>query len=95
MTFYHGTSDILGLDYLLLPPNATNTLSEKGRNKNLDKVFFTKDIGSAKIYAGRACRQFGGKPIVFRVIPMSKVECINATPGTTVYTADWAFIEKI
>ena len=32
----------------------TGRLSEEGRKKNLDRVFFTSSIGSARIYAGRA-----------------------------------------
>jgi len=39
-----------------LPPANTGNISEKGRKKNLDKVFFTKDLKSAKIYADRAKR---------------------------------------
>lgn len=93
-TFYHGTSTILGLKpgMTLLPPDQTEKISEKGRKKNLDKVFFTKDLGSAKIYAGRAVNQFGGKPTIFSVEPVGEVELINATPGSTVFMSPSAKI---
>ena len=93
--FYHGSSTINNIKHMLLPPDETNVISEKGRKKNLDKVFFTKDLKSAMIYAKRAVRQLGGEPILYRVIPMSDVECINETEGTTVYCCEWAFVEKI
>jgi hypothetical protein len=92
--FYHGTSTILGLEpgMTLLPPDQTEKISEKGRKKNLDKVFFTKDIGSAKIYAGRAVNQFGGKPTIFSIEPVGEIELINPTPGSTVFMSPSAKI---
>jgi hypothetical protein len=95
--FYHGTSTALGLlpGGHLLPPNETEKISEKGRKKNLDKVFFTKDYGSAKIYAGRAIHQFGGNPVVYAVEPEGPVELVNATPGTTVFMSPKAKIQSI
>lgn len=93
--FYHGSSTACNIGDMLLPPEATDTLSEKGRKKNLDRVFFTEDKGSADVYAGRACRQFGGEPVLYRVIPMSDVVCLNANKGTTVYHANWAFVEVV
>ena len=50
---------------------------EKGRKKNLDKIFYTTDKNSAKIYAGRAVRRFGGNPIIVRAIPMGDIDVIN------------------
>jgi hypothetical protein len=93
-TFYHGTSSILGLEpgMVLLPPNETEKISEKGRKKNLDRVFFTQDVGSAKIYAGRAVQRFGGKPTIFKIEPEGNVEQLNATPGTTVFMSPKAKI---
>lgn len=93
-TFYHGTSSALGLQpgMKLLPPDQTDKISEKGRKKILNKVFFTKDLGSAKIYAGRAIHQFGGEPVVFAIEPEGEVEQINATPGTTVFMSPSAKI---
>lgn len=94
--FFHGTSTAVLSDgsFLLLPPSVTGVISEEGRKINTDKVFFTKDIGSARIYAGRACGKFGGNPIIFRVIPMSEIISLNQSPGTSVFMADWAFIEE-
>lgn len=80
---YHGTS--MELNTELLPPSMTNVISETGRKKNLDKIFFTKDLKSAKIYAQRAKNSFGGKPRVYKVLPFSgDVEWINKEKGSTV-----------
>lgn len=80
---------------MLLPPETTATISEKGRKKNLDRIFFTEDIGLAKIYAGRASRSIGGKPIIYRVIsPVDMVNMCDAD-GASVYHAKWAFCEPL
>lgn len=76
---------------MLMPPNTTGIIQERGRKKNLDKVFFTKDLGTAKIYAGRSKNVNGGIPKIYRVIPMGEVTKIN----DLTYMADWAFIEEI
>lgn len=93
--YYHGSSSECGIETMLLPPCESDTLSEKGRLKNLDRVFFTEDRKSAIIYAGRACRQFGGKPKLYRVIPQGDIVCLNETKGSTVYHAGYAFVEEI
>jgi hypothetical protein len=80
---------------MLLPPTETGVIQESGRKKNLNKVFFTTDIRSAKIYAGRSVSRFGGKPVIYRVIPMSKTEVINELHGSSVYCCDWGFIEEV
>ncbi len=95
MTFYHGTSTSTGIDFMLIPPNDSGTISEKGRKKNLDRVFFTTDLGLAKIYAGRASRSIGGKPVVYRVVSPVDVQCLNNADGASVYHAAWAFCERI
>lgn len=94
-TFYHGSSTACGIEHKLLPPEDSGFLQEEGRKKNLDKVFFTTDLGSARIYAGRAVNRFGGSPIIYRVIPMGEVTCLNDTVGSSVYYAQWAFVEQI
>ncbi|QQV88989.1 hypothetical protein [Providencia phage PSTRCR_121] len=94
-TFYHGTSTACDIDFMLLPPDASNTLSEKGRKKNLGRVFFTEDLGLARIYAGRTSRSLGGNPIIFKVVSPVDVVCMNSTPGASVYHAAWAFCEKV
>src|SRR5690606_17340554 len=64
--------------------------------KNLDKVFFTLDPNSAKIYAGRARHSFGkGTAIVYQVVPDEPVEWLNTTKGTTVVMAPSATITKV
>ena len=94
--FYHGTNQDFGSGDYIEPPSITNNVSEKGRKKNLDKVFFTMDVGSAKIYAGRAVQSLGGSPHVYKVQPLGSVEWVNKTPGTTVLMAPQArVIEKV
>lgn len=74
----------------LLPPAKTSKISEKGRKKNLDLVFFTKDPKSALIYAGRAVHSLGGSAAVYLVQPQGPITVINDKPGTTVYAAPYA-----
>jgi hypothetical protein len=91
--FYHGTNKEFGEGDYLEPPSITDSISEKGRKKNLDKVFFTLDKGSARIYAGRAVQSLGtGAPRVYKVQPLGDVEWVNKTPGTTVLMAPQAKI---
>lgn len=91
MIFYHGTSTIKESEYRLLPPDVTGIIQEKGRKKNLNKVFFTPDLGTANIYAGRSKNSNGGEKHIFRVIPMGHIEKINELT----YCSEWAFIELI
>lgn len=93
--FYHGSCTVAGIENMLLPPVDSNVISEKGRNKNLDRVFFTADIGLARIYAGRAARSIGGEPVLYRVVCPVDVVCMNDTKGASVYHANWAFCEKL
>ena len=94
MTFYHGTARKFRIGEALVPPKEHGfEISEKGRKKNLDKVFFTSDVGSAKIYARRAVNSYGGIPHIYEVeVPNVDIEVINPTPGTTVYAAPRATI---
>lgn len=94
-TFYHGTSIALKVGDLITPPNVTNMLQEKGRKKNLDKVFFTADFKSAKIYAGRAKSVFGGSSVVYEVEPIGEMTTLNEAKGTSVYFSNAAKIVKI
>lgn len=93
--FYHGTSSAVGITFRLLPPAETGVMQEVGRKKALDRVFFTADRRSADVYAGRAVQRFGGRPVVYRVIPMGEVEVINTSPGTTVFSTTGAFVELV
>ena len=93
--YYHGSSTACGIDYMLIPPEDSGFLQEEGRKKNLDKVFFTTDLGSARIYAGRAVNRFGGSPVIYRVIPMGQVTCLTDVVGSSVYYSQWAFVERL
>ena len=55
-------------------------------------MFFTKDLGSAKIYARRAVNSYGGDPHIYVVEPVGDIETINPTRGTTVFAAPRAKI---
>ena len=98
--YWHGTSTNLLPDgsYRLLPPTDTGKITEANRAQRTDQVFFTTSPSYARIYARiyamRACRLFGGQPILHRVIPArDEVVCLNATKGSEVYYAPSAFIE--
>ena len=88
---YHGTSSP-DLSREVLSPDATQVISEKGRKKNLNKVFFTKEYKSAEIYAKRAASSYGGNPRVLKVVPMGEVTAINENRGTTVFHAPQAVV---
>lgn len=92
MIYYHGTSNNNIIDKIL-PPIVTNCISEVGRKKNLDKVFFTTSYKSAMIYAKRAANQYGGNPRVLIVEPKGEIFCLNATQGTEVYYSDYCTVQ--
>lgn len=95
--FYHGTNKEFAVGDYILPPNETGEISEKGRKKNLDKVFYTLDVGSAKIYAGRAVQSAGnGSPYIYKIQPIGDIEWLNKAAGTTVAMSPSAkVLEKI
>ena len=94
-TFYHGSSrDFKPGEWIKPPDEHGLEISEKGRKKNLDKVFFTQDMGSAKIYAGRAKNSLGGKAIVYIIDPYGDIEELNGNKGTTVFMASKAKVLK-
>lgn len=87
-TFYHGTTDLFPIKKVLLPPVLTNNKREEWRNKNIDKVFFTTSAISAEMFAKKACKKYGGNPIVYIVKPVGQYfNTIN-----TEYIADKAII---
>lgn len=53
-------------------------------------MFFTRDHGSARIYAAKAVKRFGGRPIVYIIEPFGDMVTLQAAPGTTVFMADGA-----
>ena len=89
--YYHGTSRKLK-GFITPPMEHGLEIQERGRKKNLDKVFITKDLGSAKIYAGRAKNVLGGKPVVYIVDPIGKLTTINVATGTSVFAGNKAKI---
>lgn len=88
MIYYHGTANDQITDKVL-PPSITGCISEVGRKKNLDKVFFTTSYKYALIYASRAANQYGGKGIVLQVEPVGQIVCLNANAGTEVYYSNY------
>lgn len=68
--FYHGTTDLLKIRRVLLPPTVTGWMREDWRRKYNDKVFFTTNLGTAQKFAKKACAKFGGNPIVYIVRPI-------------------------
>lgn len=85
--FYHGTSSALDIP-VLLPAAETGTLREEWRTKMTHKVFFTDSLLSARQYAKKAAKKYGGDPVVYVVKPNSEVWHINNTE----YVADSANI---
>ena len=71
-TFYHGTSDSLKINKILLPPIITNCKREHWRNKYEDKVFFTTSLSTARKFAKKACDRYGGNPIIYIVRPIGQ-----------------------
>lgn len=90
--YYHGSSIDLDIGDYILPPLKTNKISEKGRKKNLDKVFFTKNEKLAKIYAGRAKNSIGGEKFIYTVKPIGDISVLSSRDGATVYMSDKAII---
>lgn len=90
--FFHGTTPELGIKEKILPPGQTGRLSESGRKKNLDKVFFTVDKSSALIYARKAVKRFGGNPVILTVEPVGDITPIHMKAGTSVLMADSAVV---
>ena len=93
MILYHGTTAPVEVGQYLLPPSVTGIVSEKGRKRNLDRVFLTADLGLARIYAGRAAQSLGGRPKVLTVQAFdSDVETLSTTVGATVFHASYGFV---
>lgn len=92
MRLLHGTTDLVQ-GAILLPPTETAVLSEKGRKKNLNRVFLTQDAGLARIYAGRAAKSIGGKPVVYECFAFDRdVIALSDAAGATVFHASAAYI---
>lgn len=70
--FYHGTTDVFPIRKMLLPPAVTGVKREEWREKYTDNVFFTSSLPSAEMYAKKACKKYGGNPIVYAVEPVGQ-----------------------
>lgn len=64
---YHGTSTSLPIKDYLLPADETGYLREDFRTSIKDKVWLTDSLMSAKKYAVKACKKYGGEPVVYKV----------------------------
>jgi hypothetical protein len=89
--YYHGTSSIFEIGVCLLPPIYTGNIREDKRNKFLDLVFITPSLISAWKYANKACKKFGGYPIVYQVEPIGDITNIVNNE----YIADEAIIVDV
>lgn len=90
MIFYHGTTDIFHInDKRIKSPLETGILREDWRKKLIDKVFITTSFVSAESYAKKACKRFGGNPIIYIVEPIGY--CYNICSNE--YIADNASIK--
>ena len=72
MTFYHGTSDVFGIENYILPAIETGNLREEWRIKNCNKVYLTDSLLSAWQYSKKACQKYGGNPVVYVVDPVGQ-----------------------
>lgn len=57
---------------MILLPIQTKNLREKWRKKYVDKVFFTTSLLSAENYAKKACKKYGGNPVIYIVKPIGQ-----------------------
>ena len=79
LTFYHGTTDVFNIKRIILPPTYTNNLREDWRKKYLNMVFFTTSLLSALKFARKACKKYGGNPVIYEVNPIGQY--FNTTYG--------------
>lgn len=70
--FYHGTTDILPITTMILPPVYTGNKREHWRNKHTNYVFFTTSLLSARKFARKASEKYGGNPVVYIVKPIGQ-----------------------
>ena len=67
-TYYHGTTDLFKISEIK-PPLESKIIREDFRIDNRNVVYITSSIDSARSYAEKAVKKFGGQPIVYRVEP--------------------------
>ena len=94
---YHGSSTAVISDATVLrAPEDTGVLQEQGRKKRLNCIFSTPNEGLARIYAGRAVRRFGGRPVILTVSLPERDTIVDpgSKPGATIYVSPGAWIVK-
>lgn len=91
MKYYHGTSSALPIGEEILPAAVTGKLTEF-RLQRRHKVFLTTNKDTAKVYAKRAAKLWGGSPVVYEVRPVGAVKTISKRgyPFGPVFAADSA-----
>lgn len=57
---------------ILSRPTQSGNLREEWRKNNRNKVYFTDSLLSASMYAKKACKKYGGAPIVYVVKPVGQ-----------------------
>lgn len=92
--YYHGTSTALNITDNLLPPSETGKQTER-RVQRKGKIFLTTDLEYAKSYAERAVKVWGGKPVVFEVIPIENLKQMSGRPGQSVFHSTKVKIKQI
>ena len=75
LVFYHGTTNVLNVGKVLLPPLYTGNLREDWRKNNQDVVYMTTSLSSAIQYAKKACAKYGGEPVIYKVNPIGGFYC--------------------
>lgn len=88
--FYHGTTDVFPIQKVLLPPAITEIKREEWRKNYVDKAFLTDSLPSANMYAKKACKKYGGNPVVYIIKPIGQFfKTVN-----TEYIADKALVVR-
>lgn len=87
--YWHGTSDALPVGDTLLPPFESGVVRDD-KTEFKDKVYFTNSKLCAIRYAKKACQKFGGRPVVYRVLPLGEVWNVKDCE----FVADAAMIEE-
>jgi len=90
---FHGTTTAHGLDIgdSIIPAGKSGNSTEQQRKKNNDIIFLSDSKKYARIYSGRARRIWGGRSVVYTVVPLN-LRLFKQQKGMNIYTADGGFI---